>query len=262
MSAENTIIPFIYDEKPIRIVKDAADNLWFVAKDVANALGYAAWDRNLVGHIPGEWKGVNPITTPGGVQEMITLSEPGLFFFLARSDKPLALPFQKWLAGEVLPSIRKTGAYHTPASEPPPELYVIVDKIITVLDRMVTVLDRMETQHTVLKKNQETHPPRAKDAAGLPAYENLQAAWRRESSIPQEIQEFILQYICLIRKASSQLYEIWHAYKQFCATKNYIPQGRNTFYATLHQAFAGYSRIKTQGSKLYISGIALKRKEN
>jgi anti-repressor protein len=82
----------------------------FVAKDVAEKLGYT-WHHNLVSHIPEEWKGSNRITTPGGTQEVITLSEQGLYFFLARSDKPLALPFQKWIAGEVLPSIRKTGAY-------------------------------------------------------------------------------------------------------------------------------------------------------
>jgi len=42
---------------------------------------------------------------------MLCLTEQGLYFFLARSDKPKALPFQKWLAGDVLPSIRKTGSY-------------------------------------------------------------------------------------------------------------------------------------------------------
>ena len=40
--------------------------------------------------------------------------EQGLYFFLARSDKPMALPFQKWLAGDVLPSIRRHGLYATP----------------------------------------------------------------------------------------------------------------------------------------------------
>jgi len=42
---------------------------------------------------------------------MWVLTEQGLYFFLARSDKPLALPFQKWIAGEVLPAVRKTGRY-------------------------------------------------------------------------------------------------------------------------------------------------------
>jgi len=39
------------------------------------------------------------------------LAEQGLYFFIARSDKPLARPFQKWVAGDVLPAIRKDGAY-------------------------------------------------------------------------------------------------------------------------------------------------------
>lgn len=46
---------------------------------------------------------------------MLCLSEQGLYFFLGRSDKPKALPYQKWIAGEVVPSIRKHGAYLTPA---------------------------------------------------------------------------------------------------------------------------------------------------
>lgn len=51
---------------------------------------------------------------------MAVLSEPGLYFFLGRSDKPKALPFQKWLAGDVLPTIRKTGRYVDPLAAPVP----------------------------------------------------------------------------------------------------------------------------------------------
>ncbi|MBF0418391.1 MAG: hypothetical protein HQL86_09110 [Magnetococcales bacterium] len=47
---------------------------------------------------------------------MLIPSEQGLYFFLGRSDKPKALPFQKWLAGQVLPSICKTGQYQHPAA--------------------------------------------------------------------------------------------------------------------------------------------------
>jgi hypothetical protein len=51
------------------------------------------------------------------MQDMLCLSEPGLYFFLSRSDKPAALPFQKWIAGDVVPSIRKTGSYALPGRE-------------------------------------------------------------------------------------------------------------------------------------------------
>jgi prophage antirepressor-like protein len=91
---------------------------WFVAKDVAEALGYSSTNMvQIFSHVPDEWKGSNPIPTPGGMQNMLCISEPGLYFFLGRSDKPLALPFQKWIAGDVVPSIRKKGFYAAPGKD-------------------------------------------------------------------------------------------------------------------------------------------------
>lgn len=98
----------------VRVVEREGEP-WFVAKDVAKALGYASTNMTTVFQaVPEEWKGSNPIATPGGEQEMLILSEQGLYFFLGRSDKPGALPFQKWLAGDVLPAIRRHGVYATP----------------------------------------------------------------------------------------------------------------------------------------------------
>lgn len=98
----------------VRVVEREGEP-WFVAKDVAKALGYASTNMTTVFQaVPEEWKGSNPIATPGGEQEMLILSEQGLYFFLGRSDKPGALPFQKWLAGDVLLAIRRHGVYATP----------------------------------------------------------------------------------------------------------------------------------------------------
>lgn len=87
--------------------------LWFVAKDIADSLEYAESSNTarLFQAVPEEWKGMKQIHTLGGLQNVICLSEQGLYFFLGRSDKPKALPYQKWIAGEVVPSIRKTGRY-------------------------------------------------------------------------------------------------------------------------------------------------------
>jgi prophage antirepressor-like protein len=99
----------------VRVVMRDSDP-WFVAKDVADALDYVWTGTQRIQHVPEEWRGVTSVVTPSGEQQMAVLSEPGLYFFLGRSDKPKALPFQKWLAGEVLPSIRKTGKYDAPAA--------------------------------------------------------------------------------------------------------------------------------------------------
>jgi hypothetical protein len=111
----NDLVNFTYEGREVRtVIKDG--ELWWVSKDVAEALEYT-WHRGLMNHVPEEWKGVIPIDSLGGVQNMQCLSEQGLYFFLGRSDKPAALPFQKWIAGEVIPSIRKTGSYTMPGRE-------------------------------------------------------------------------------------------------------------------------------------------------
>jgi phage antirepressor YoqD-like protein len=102
-------------------VTEVNGELYFVAKDVAEKLGYKWNGTDCIKHVPEEWRGVSSVLTPSGVQEVITLSEQGLYFFLARSDKPAALPFQKWIAGEVIPSIRRTGGYMAVKVDETPE---------------------------------------------------------------------------------------------------------------------------------------------
>jgi len=106
----------------LRAHVDENGQVWFCGKDIAVALDYNPESKvgMIFQSVPEEWKGVKPISTPGGPQEMLCLTEQGVYFFLGRSDKPKALPYQKWVAGEILPSIRKTGRYETPKAIPNP----------------------------------------------------------------------------------------------------------------------------------------------
>ena len=106
----NELRVFDYKSGKIRTVWRDGE-IWFVAKDIAEALGYTWNGTQRIEHIPAEWRGVTPVMTPSGTQDMVIISEQGLYFFLGRSDKAGALPFQKWIAGAVVPAIRKTGAY-------------------------------------------------------------------------------------------------------------------------------------------------------
>lgn len=136
----SALMPFSFESQSIRVM-NIDGTPWFVAKDVAEALEYSRFDSNLLLHVPEEWKGANPVRTPGGAQEMLCLSEPGLYFFVNRSDKPKALPFQKWVAGEVLPAIRQTGGYRmSPARTSTPETVTLTkDEYIDLLKAQIAL---------------------------------------------------------------------------------------------------------------------------
>jgi anti-repressor protein len=120
---ESSLQIFDFEGKRGRFMASDGE-LWFVAKDVAEALEYSAGTVSqalgtLFYNVPAEWVDQKPILVNlkdgrEQLRDMLCLSEQGLYFFLARSDKPKALPFQKKIAGEILPSIRRHGAYMTP----------------------------------------------------------------------------------------------------------------------------------------------------
>lgn len=87
---------------------------WLVGKDVATALGYKDTVNALKAHVDEEDKrGGWQITTPSGVQEMTIINESGLYSLVLSSKLPGAKKFKRWVTAEVLPSIRKHGAYMT-----------------------------------------------------------------------------------------------------------------------------------------------------
>lgn len=91
---------------------------WFVGKDVADALGYERTADAIRSHIDEDDKGVGKIQTPGGTQEMVIINESGLYSLILSSKLPSAKKFKRWVTGEVLPAIRKTGQYQVPGYQP------------------------------------------------------------------------------------------------------------------------------------------------
>lgn len=84
---------------------------WFVGKDVADALGYSDTAQAVRDHVEDEDKGVVEMTTPGGVQKMVSINESGFYSLVLSSHISTAKMFKRWVTSEVLPSIRKTGGY-------------------------------------------------------------------------------------------------------------------------------------------------------
>lgn len=104
---------FQFEEQNVRtLVID--DEPYFVGKDVAEILGYAKPRNAISVHVDDEDKKDAPIQGPlGGVQTMTMVNESGLYSLILSSKLPTAKKFKRWVTSEVLPTIRKHGAYMT-----------------------------------------------------------------------------------------------------------------------------------------------------
>lgn len=88
------------------------DEVWFVGKDVATALGYSNTRDALDRHVDPEDK--NTVVNPDGNRgnpNMTIINESGVYSLVLSSKLPGAKKFKHWVTSEVLPSIRKTGGY-------------------------------------------------------------------------------------------------------------------------------------------------------
>lgn len=82
---------------------------WFVAADVAKALGYARPNDAIAAHCRATVKRSTPIS--GKMQEINFISEGDVYRLITHSKLPAAEKFESWVFDEVIPSIRKTGGY-------------------------------------------------------------------------------------------------------------------------------------------------------
>ena len=95
----------------VRIIIDKNGNPWWVAKDVCEVLGIDNVTWALKKLDEDEFTTSKVIDSIGREQETYVVNESGLYSLIMTSRKPEAKAFRKWVTSEVLPSIRKTGAY-------------------------------------------------------------------------------------------------------------------------------------------------------
>lgn len=104
----------------IRTITDN-DGIYFVGKDVAQALGYSNQRDALARHVDDEDKGVMKLDTPGGVQDVTTINESGLYSLVLSSKLPSAKRYKHWITSEVLPALRRQGGYMLANANETPE---------------------------------------------------------------------------------------------------------------------------------------------
>jgi len=135
----------------IRIV-DRDGNDWYVAKEVAPALGYADPGRAIREHCKGA--GEMPLPSPGGPQLTKIISSGDVFALVSNSQLSGVKPCKDWINRKVLVSVDKTGEYKLP--EPVKETAVGSPVNTT---RLITFSDQMSTLPSLIAKGSMKRRP-------------------------------------------------------------------------------------------------------
>ena len=116
---------------------------YFVGKDVAEALGYSNVRDAIAKHVDDEDKGVAKCDTLGGKQNLTVINESGVYALVFGSKLPNAKKFKHWVTSEILPTIRKHGAYMTEQT---------LEQALTSPDFLIKLATQLKTEQ---EKNKE-----------------------------------------------------------------------------------------------------------
>ena len=134
---------FNFQDHTVRVVLDDDNQPMFVAKDVADILGYADTRKAINTHCKGEQK-YHPLETNSGMQSTRVIYEPDLYRLIFGSKLPSAQQFQNWVFEEVLPSIRTKGAYNLTDNPP-----------LTYLESLELLIKKEKERQLLLDTNQK-----------------------------------------------------------------------------------------------------------
>lgn len=108
----NNLQFFNFEDQSVGVVK-INEEPWFVGKDLTNILGYTNGPKAIKDHVDEEDKLSERIVMSGQHRQVFLVNESGLYSLILSSKMPNAKKFKRWVTHEVLPAIRKHGAYMT-----------------------------------------------------------------------------------------------------------------------------------------------------
>ena len=146
MGQTNELKIFNFQNRDVRVI-DRGGEPWFVGKDVAGVLGYSD-TQAMTRRLDADEVSTCTDDSSGQVRRITIINESGLYNAVLGSNKPEAKAFKRWVTSEVLPAIRRCGAYVTATgSESPEELYLrALTALKDALDRQKRISDEQEAQ--------------------------------------------------------------------------------------------------------------------
>jgi anti-repressor protein len=234
---------FNFNGATLRTLTDTAGDPWFVLKDCMNILGISNPTETVKMFDDDEFSTTEVIDSIGRRQQTYIISEAGLYGLVFKSRKPEAHEFKRWITHEVLPSIRKHGAYMTQQT---------IDKALTNPDFLIQLATRLKEEQEKVKALE----PKAK---ALDTFTNVEdkllirdaAKVLSNSGTPiteKQLREWMINDGWIYRANGS-----WHATAKHC-TAGHLVMVMSTKYATKSDgtkfAFPPTVRITRKGLTL------------
>ncbi|MDD2388503.1 MAG: BRO family protein [Desulfobacterales bacterium] len=176
----SNVIPFNYNSKEVRVIKDESGNPWWVAKDVCDVLDIKNATQ-AISILDDDERSMQNIGRQG---EANIINESGLYALIIRSNKPQSKPFRKWVTSEVLTSIRKTGSYKAPNQKP--ATLLPIDREFRAAVRMAKAAG-LKGNQAVLSANRLTREMTGSAPLQLLEITHLESATKEAHLTPSDI---------------------------------------------------------------------------
>lgn len=227
------IISFDYEEQDVRVIRDENGEPWFVAKDVCDILGLVNPTEALKGLDEDEKNTLRVsegINGQPGNPNVNVISESGLYTLIIRSNKEAAKPFRRWVTHDVLPALRKTGAYSIPGADEEADR-ATVDAISQLSDVLASV--NAAVRGLSVAYDRPGYDGDYLTGRGPATAFGVRPVSRSLRMRDETVRDF-LESCCLIHAdASCRPMELHEAYQGWCRDARGVPLGRNTFYKSL-----------------------------
>lgn len=210
---------------------------WFVGKDVAEVLGYSNPQKAVRDHVDGEDKTLNESFTVNGTMGIL-INESGLYSLILSSKLPSAKEFKHWITSEVLPSIRRHGAYLTDD---------MVEKVLTDPDTIIRLAQQIKEAKAQLAQAEDTIRLMEPKAAYYDAVAESRGSLNfRETAKLFKIKErdfigFLIEQRMVYRNSRGRIVP----YAEY--NGKYFEMGEVTYNSSVGQRSTVYTKITPQG---------------
>jgi prophage antirepressor-like protein len=223
------MLAFHFEDSQLRAF-DHEGEAWFVAQDVCAMLGLGNPTRAL-SNLDEDEKGLTTSNTLGGFQQLLIVSESGLYAMIFRSRKPVAKRIRKWVTQEVLPTIRKTGRYELPANDD--------QKGVGIADTLgldsPDDIERMRVKIALIREARHAYGPKSArglwEAIGLPDVQRIEMppGTLTADDLDPGIRDWIEARCTLDTACRTKSMALYNDYRDWCGERGEMPLSQNTF---------------------------------